>query len=90
MATFAVGMAAMVCASLIHVPQLLHTYRTKSATDISWGFVASNAVVCTLSGAYGYLIDRMPVYVSNTVCLLNTCVLGCMKYRYDALQARDP
>ena len=89
MLTDAVGYAAMVCASLIHVPQLVHTYRTKSAGDISWGFVASNVVVCSLSGMYGFLINHMPIYTANMVCLFNTGVLGVMKYKYTPISGGD-
>ena len=80
----AVGLASMVVLSGIHVPQLLHTYRIKSAKEISWGFLGSNMAVACLSTAYGLIIDKPPLYVANAVCIANTCLLGLMKCRYGA------
>ena len=78
----AVGLASMLVLSGIHVPQLLHTYRIKSAKEISWGFLASNMAVACLSTAYGLIIDKPPLYIANAVCIGNTCLLGLMKCRY--------
>ena len=89
MLTDAVGYMAMLCASLIHVPQLVHTYRTKSAGDLSWGFVASYMVVCSLNTTYGLLIHRVPIYTANLVCLFNVALLGIMKYKYTAMNGHD-
>lgn len=89
MLTEAVGYTAMLCASLIHVPQLVHTYRTKSAGDLSWGFVASYMVVCSLNTTYGLLIHRVPIYTANMVCMLNMTLLGIMKYKYTQRRGHD-
>ena len=77
-----VGVASMVCLSTIHLPQIAHTYRIKSAREISWGFLATNLAVSCLSATYGVLIDQPPLYIANAVCFGNTLVLLGMKCFY--------
>lgn len=72
----------MVGVASLNVPQLLHTYRLKSAREISWWFLLNNCVVCALSATYGLLIDKPPIYVSNMINFINTSALVCMKYMY--------
>lgn len=78
----AVGLASMAVLSCIHVPQLLHTYRIKSAAEISWGFLGSNMAVACLSTTYGFIIDKPPLYIANAICIGNTCLLALMKRLY--------
>ena len=78
-----VGYAAMTCVALIHVPQIAHTYRLKSAQEISWGFVGTSVAVSCLSATYGWIIDKPPLFLANALSFANTMVLACMKCVYD-------
>ena len=81
-AEHAVGYAAMCLISVIQVPQLAHTYRTKSVSDLSWGTIFNNGAVGALSAAYGYLIHKPPLYIANSISLACTLVLARMKQAY--------
>ena len=83
----AVGYAAMMCISLIHVPQLVHTYRLRSAQEVSWGMLVLNAMVSGLSTCYGFMIDKPPLYVANAISGVNVALLAWMKHRYAARRA---
>ena len=87
-----VGYAAMACVALTHVPQIAHTYRLKSAREISWGFVGTNVAVSCLCATYAWIIDKLPLLLANTICFANTMVLACMKCVYDrrARQRTEP
>ena len=82
-ATPIVGYIAMIGVASLNVPQLIHTYRLKSAREISWWFLLNNCAVCALSSTYGLLIQKPPIYVANMINFMNAFALACMKYVYD-------
>lgn len=77
-----VGYTTTFFISTIHVPQIIHTYKLKSATEISWGFIFNNMAVGFLSTTYGLLINKPPLYIANAISIVNTSILVFMKYKY--------
>ena len=77
-----VGYAAMAFISVIHMPQLVHTFRIKSAKELSWGLIFTSAMVSGLSTSYGLIIDKPPLYVANAISGTQVLLLACMKRRY--------
>lgn len=65
-----VGYAAALCSSCAFLPQLVQTWRTKSAEDLSVGLFALTlgGVLCWLT--YGLHTGDRPIIVCNVVALV--------------------
>lgn len=64
-----IGLAAGFCTTIAFLPQALHTWRTKSAKDLSLGMYS---ILCTgvlLWLIYGIAISDMPIIIANSVTL---------------------
>lgn len=64
------------------IPQLVKTYRTKSADDISRGFVFFALITTIIYLIYGILIDQNPIIVANSLLLVQNFILLYFKYIY--------
>lgn len=77
-----IGVAAGTLLMISFVPQVLHTWRTKSTRDVSlWMLLAFNAGV-TLWLVYGILLRKPSIIYANGVTLLLSLALLGMKLRY--------
>jgi MtN3 and saliva related transmembrane protein len=75
------GYAAGACTTLAFVPQLLRTWRTRSARDLSLGMFAVMTAGVAMWLAYGLLIGDLPLVLANgTALVLSATILG-MKLR---------
>lgn len=64
-----IGLAAGFCTTIAFLPQALHTWRTKSAKDLSLGMYS---ILCTgvlLWLIYGIAISDLPIIIANAVTL---------------------
>lgn len=68
-AVTALGLVAAACTMSSFVPQVLKTWRTRSAADLSVGMYALLTTGAALWLAYGVLIADLPVIVTNLVTL---------------------
>ena len=83
----ALGTIGGVSIALSLVPQVIKTYRTQSAGDISYVYQAIYIFGCTLSNIYAVVLNLWPVYVP---CLIEESLiisLTVMKFVYDRKQA---
>lgn len=76
------GYLAGALTTLAFLPQVLHTYRCKSASDISWKMlVAFNlGLLCWL--IYGIYIHSWPMILANSVTLGLQAFIIRLKIRY--------
>ena len=65
------------------IPQVIKTFRTKSATDISYAYQAVYIVGCTLVNTYAILEGLWPVYVPCLIEESLVITLTIMKVVYD-------
>jgi len=78
-----IGYIAATCTTASFVPQVILTWRTKSAEGVSFGMYAVFVTGIALWLTYGMLTGNWPVIVANAVTLaLAVCILA-MKLRYD-------
>jgi MtN3 and saliva related transmembrane protein len=76
------GLSAGTLTSIAFIPQVIKTWRSRSASDISTRMYTIFTVGVVLWLLYGIELKSMPIVVSNGVTLmLVLCVLG-LKYRY--------
>ena len=78
-----VGYFAGFFTTVAFVPQVLKTWKSKSASDLSLGMfsVFSLGVLCWL--IYGILLAAVPMILWNTVTLILAVALLVMKLKFD-------
>jgi MtN3 and saliva related transmembrane protein len=71
------GYAAATCTTFAFIPQLLKTWRSKSAGDVSWGMLIIFSAGLLLWLIYGIFLNAWPIIVANSITLgLNLLILG--------------
>ena len=75
------GYIAAVFATGSFVPQVLKTWRTRSAEDLSWLMLATHIVGLSLWLAYGIALRAAPIIAANAIGVLLDVVLIVLKLR---------
>ena len=68
--------------SITLIPQLIKTYKTKRAHDISPLFVILAFLTTLIYLSYGILINETPIIAANSVLLFQNFLLLYFKYIY--------
>jgi len=76
------GLSAGSLTTLSFVPQVIKTWRSKSADDISTGMFVIFSIGLVMWLIYGLYLQSQPIIVSNIVTLALTIVILILKYRY--------
>lgn len=76
------GLAAGACTTIAFVPQLLKTWRSRSARDVSLGMFLIFCLGVVLWLWYGLLTQDFPVIVANAVTLVLAGTILAFKLRY--------
>lgn len=80
--TTALGTAAGTLTTIAFIPQVIKTWRSKSAADISLGmFLIFSAGVC-LWLWYGILLNALPIIIANAITLILALLILFFKFRY--------
>jgi MtN3 and saliva related transmembrane protein len=80
--TALVGYAAAVVGTVLMLPQVIRSWRTRQVNDISLGMVWLYVANCALWLAYGLLADLRPVWLTNALALVISLVQLGLKLRY--------
>ncbi len=67
MMTDIVGYAAAILGTLVMVPQVVKSIRTKSVRDLSNTMLAAYLSSCILWEIYGFMIGSLPVILCNLI-----------------------
>jgi MtN3 and saliva related transmembrane protein len=78
----AIGTIATVLAIVSLVPQVVRTWRTRSAVDLSASWLSIAAVSMVLWIAYGTLLSAWAIVVANATTLFLVSLLILMKLRF--------
>ena len=71
------GYSSTVIFTILLMPQVYKTTKTKSSKDISMLFLCLSELGCCLMIPYTILLDLKPVLISNVIMLtLNTYLMG--------------
>lgn len=76
-----IGMGAAVLTTVAFVPQVIRTWRTKSARDISLGWLITFISGVVLWLAYGVLLMAWPIIIANIVTFSLVGALFWMRLR---------
>lgn len=77
-----IGLMAMILTSFALVPQILKTYKRKSAKDISLFTLIQYTIGASLWLLYGAMIDNKILIFANAVGLTSFLILMIMKVNY--------
>ena len=77
----ALGYTAAVFATGSFLPQVVKTWRTRSAEDLSFAMLCTHIVGMLLWLAYGVMIGSTPVVAANVVAVVLDVALIALKLR---------
>ena len=77
------GMLAGTMSSVVFLPQVIKTYRSKSAKDISLLMFSFATISVILWLGYGIMIHNGPVIYTNSCVLLLSVIMLYFKLKYD-------
>ena len=75
------GYVAAIFATGSFVPQVVKTWRTRSAEDLSWLMLATHVFGLSLWLAYGVALRAAPIIAANAIGILLDAVLIALKLR---------
>ncbi len=76
------GYVAGACTTYAFWPQLVKTWRTRSAGDVSLGMLAIFSTGVGLWLCYGIATESWPIVVTNGFTILLTCAILFLKIRF--------
>lgn len=76
------GLIAGTLTTIAFLPQLLKTWQSKSAKDVSLVMMITFSVGIFLWIIYGFAIGAMPIIVCNAVTLVLALMILVLKIRY--------
>ena len=76
------GLSAGSLTTISFVPQVIKTWRSKSAEDISTSMFALFSAGLILWLIYGIYLHSIPIILANAITLILTAIILILKYRY--------
>jgi MtN3 and saliva related transmembrane protein len=82
MLSTAIGLTAATLTTISFLPQVIKTWKSKSAKDLSLGMFLVFCIGTLLWLIYGILVKDIPVITANAVTLVLSSILVYFKFRY--------
>jgi MtN3 and saliva related transmembrane protein len=76
------GMTAGCVTSINFLPQVIKTWRTKSAADISLLMFTFATIPVIMWLAYGIILQNVPIIFTNSMVLFFSLIMLYFKFRY--------
>lgn len=77
-----IGFTAAILTTIAFLPQVIKTWQTKSAKDISLGMYLIFCAGVSLWFVYGFLTQDYPIMLANGLTLLLALVILFFKFRF--------
>lgn len=78
----ALGLVAGALTTFSFMPQIIKTWKTKSAKDVSLSMLIILALGVSLWIVYGWRSRALPIIAANSATLLLIVVILALKYKY--------
>lgn len=85
----ALGLFAGLLTTIAYLPQLIKTWKTKSADDISWSMLITLCIGIVLWLVYGSYVHDVPLIAANVATLVFSSSILILKIRYRGLLRRS-
>ena len=82
--TTMLGYFAGFLTTIAFLPQVLKTWKSQSASDLSLGMFAVSTVGVFCWLVYGFLLQEMPMIVWNGITFLLVLMILIMKLKFDS------
>ena len=82
--TIMMGYFAGFLTTISFLPQVVKTWKSRSASDLSWGMFSVFSVGVMFWLVYGFLIQEPPIIFWNTVTLVLVLAILTMKLKFDS------
>ena len=82
--TIMMGYFAGFLTTISFLPQVVKTWKSRSASDLSWGMFSVFSVGVMFWLIYGFLIQEPPVILWNSVTLALVLAILVMKLKFDS------
>jgi len=80
--TMIMGLLAGTMTTIAFLPQLIQTWKTRSAKDVSLGMFLIFTTGVVLWVIYGLMIQSLPIIAANTVTLVLAGAILVLKFRF--------
>lgn len=81
-AVMILGLVAGAFTTVAFVPQVVRTWRVKSASDLSLAMISLNATGIFLWMVYGFRTGCLPIIVANLVTFILICTVLVLAVKY--------
>ena len=78
-----IGYSAAIVGTLLMLPQLAKSLKTRKVRDISFAMLILYFINCVLWATYGFLINALPLLICNLIALAISIVLIIIKIKYN-------
>lgn len=76
------GLIAGVLTTIAYLPQLIKTWQTKSAHDLSWSMLIVLCAGIILWLVYGFYVQDIPIIAANIVTFIFASMILVLKIKY--------
>lgn len=76
------GLTAGALSTLGWLPQVIKTWKTRSAEDLSWSMLVTLCVGITMWLLYGIVIHDFPIIIANVVTFSLASIILVLKLQY--------
>ncbi len=80
--TTTLGLVAGVLTTIAYLPQLIKTWQSKSADDLSWSMLIILCAGIILWLVYGFSVHDIPIVAANIVTFVLASIILVLKIRY--------
>jgi MtN3 and saliva related transmembrane protein len=83
------GLIAGVLTTIAYLPQLIKTWKTKSAHDLSWSMLIVLCAGIVLWLVYGFYERDIPIIAANIVTFIFAGMILMLKIRYKSTPSEE-
>jgi MtN3 and saliva related transmembrane protein len=76
------GLTAGLLTTIAYLPQVIKTWKSKSASDLSWSMLITLCTGIVLWLVYATYVQDIPLIAANIVTLLLASIILILKIRY--------
>ena len=77
------GFAAATLSTIAFLPQVIKTWKTQSAKDVSYALLLTFSTGCLCWVIYGYQVEAKPVMIANAFTLTLNLAILAMKFTFE-------
>jgi MtN3 and saliva related transmembrane protein len=77
------GFAAATLSTIAFLPQVIKTWRSQSAKDVSYALLTTFSTGCLCWVIYGYQVNAKPVMIANSFTLALNLTILAMKIAFE-------